>query len=598
MDSATLLADLLHPPRPPSLLLIACYRAEDAGTSPFLRSFLSPGGAGGGQDTLDLPVGLLSEQEAHDLTRALLGDEGSASGALEIARESGGNPFFLSELVRYAQSGIDAAEAGPAARGATGGSAPPTTLEQVIRSRIRRLPEPARRLLQVLAVAGQPLRPALARHAAGLENDDGGVERLRADHLIKTRSSQDRDEIEPYHDRIREAVVAQLSPEELRAEHRRLALAFEGSRGTDPEALALHFQEAGEPERAAEYAAIAAQRAAEALAFDRAARLYRLARELRPASDTDRRRMLGVKLGDALVNAGRGAEGAQAYLVAVDGSAAAEALELERRAAEQYLISGHIAEGISALRTVLAKVGLRMPKTPRGALFSMIWRKAILRLRGIHFRERDSTQVPAATLTRIDVCWSAARGLILSDVIRGTDFQARHAWLALKAGEPYRVARALAVEAGSSGTGGGRTRRRTEQLLAAATEIGNRIDHPHAIGFTLSVAGIAAYLEGRWRIARDLTQHAGVLLRERCRGVAWEIDNTHYYSLLVLFYLGRDEAARRGASGASQGGRGPRRPLLRHEHANTPLLSDRVSPKTSRRQARTGAPGGHRDLAG
>ena len=76
-------------------------------------------------------------------------------------------------------------------------------------------------------------------------------------------------------------MVAQLSPDELRADHRRLALALEGSRSTDPEALALHFQEAGEPERAAEYAAAAAQRASEALAFDRAARLYRLARELR-----------------------------------------------------------------------------------------------------------------------------------------------------------------------------------------------------------------------------------------------------------------------------------------------------------------------------
>ena len=142
-------------------------------------------------------------------------------------------------------------------------------------------------------------------------------------------------------------------------------------------------------------------------------------------------------------------------------------------------------------------------------------------------------------LTRIDVCWSAARGLILSDVIRGNDFQARHTLLALKAGEPYRVARAL-------GGGGGKLRAREAGARAAdraaprepATEIGKRIDHPHAIGFTLSVAGIAAYLEGRWRIARDLTQPAGVLLRERCRGVAWEIDNTHYYSLLVLFYLG------------------------------------------------------------
>src|SRR5262249_1650352 len=144
----------------------------------------------------------------------------------------------------------------------------------------------------------------------------------------------------------------------------------------------------------------------------------------------------------------------------------------------------------------------------------------------------------AATLARIDVCWSAAKGLILSDLIRGNDFQARHALLALRAGEPYRVARALTIEAANSGQGGGRTRARTGQLVDAAATIAHRIDNPHAMGFALSVAGVTAYLEGRWKDARDLTQRAESVLRERCRGVAWDLDNTHYYSLLVLFFLG------------------------------------------------------------
>ncbi len=60
VDSATLLAELLRPPRPPSLLLLACYRAEEAATSPFLRRFLTPGAAPAeGEDVRDLPVGEL-----------------------------------------------------------------------------------------------------------------------------------------------------------------------------------------------------------------------------------------------------------------------------------------------------------------------------------------------------------------------------------------------------------------------------------------------------------------------------------------------------------------------------------------------------------
>ena len=535
VDSASLLAEILRPPRPPSLLLIACFRSEEAATSPFLRAFLAPDGAGGATDVRDLPVGMLGETEARELTLALLG--GGSETAIDpedIVRESGGNPYFLSELVRYAQAGIEPSEAASAARAEPGR----ITLDDVIRSRVSRLPDGSRRVLEMLAVAGAPLRAAFALSAAGLESPGESIEVLRGLHLIRTRTSGDRDEIEPYHDRIREAVVGELSPEALRADHLRLARSLEGSRSTDPEALALHFQEAGEPERAAEYAAAAAKRAADALAFDRAARLYRLARELRAPGAGAARRALCVRLGDVLVNAGRGAEAARAYLDAIDGSSPDDALELQRRAAEQFLISGHIADGVSALRGVLGRVGLRMPGSPRAALLSMLLRQALLRLRGTRFRERDTAQIAPEVLTRIDVCWSAAKGLTLLDPVRGQDFQARHLLRALRAGEPYRVARALAIEGGHSSQGGLRARTRTARLLEEASAIAARIDHPHAIGLTLSVSGTVAFLEGRWRSALDFTERAEPVLRERCRGVAWELDNTRYYSLASIFYLG------------------------------------------------------------
>jgi hypothetical protein len=542
VDSATLLADLLSPPRPPSLLLIACYRTEETDSSPFLQRFLSPGTAADPVEVQELIVGELSAREARDLTAALLGssEQASESRIEEIARESQGNAFFLSELVRYSQAGVDLSEgdASPPAP-SRGLSARVTKLEEVIRSRVRRLPEGARRLLEILAVAGKPLRPAVAQHAAGSDDRElDAIALLRSRHLIRTRSAQDRDEIEPYHDRIRETVVAQLAQDVLKSHHRRLALALEGSGTTDPEALALHFQEAGEPERAAEYSAAAAARASDALAFDRAARLYRLALELGPSGQSEARRVLCVRLGDALSNAGRSAEAAEAYLGAVAGAQAADALELRRRAAEQLLISGHVDEGLATLASVIESVGMRMPKTPRTALLSLLWHRALLALRGTRFHERDATQVSAETLTRIDVCWSAAKGLILSEPIRGLDFLARQLLLALKAGERFRVARSLAMEIANSASFGGRRRQRTQKLIETATELANRIEHPYAIGFTMSLAGVAAYLEGRWKDSRELTERAGAFLREHCLGVWWELDNSNFYSLLVLYYLG------------------------------------------------------------
>ena len=55
-------------------------------------------------------------------------------------------------------------------------------------------------------------------------------------------------------------------------------------------------------------------------------------------------------------------------------------------------------------------------------------------------------------LQRIDICWSVAPVLGMVDIIRGADFQARCLLMTLDAGEPYRVARALAAEACSAAT--------------------------------------------------------------------------------------------------------------------------------------------------
>src|SRR5262249_16736881 len=157
----------------------------------------------------------------------------------------------------------------------------------------------------------------------------------------------------------------------------------------------------------------------------------------------------------ALANAGRGAEAAREYLAAAVGAPVAEAFELRRRAAMQFLYSGHLGEGLAELSVVLKAVGMSMPKTPRPALFSLILRRLPPRirgrrgpgLRGVLFRPGAPGRVPAEELMRIDVCWTVAEGLGFIDIMRGADFQARCLLLALRAGEPSRIARSLGFEA-------------------------------------------------------------------------------------------------------------------------------------------------------
>jgi eukaryotic-like serine/threonine-protein kinase len=533
LDSTSILVDLLHPPDPPAMLLLLSYRSEEAEASQAVRQLIegcrAPGA--GAVDVREIEVGALAPEQAQELALALLGrqtdgDEvAQARLAGAIARESGGDPFLIDQLVRFVDAGGRP-------------SVEDIRFEDVMRMRLEQLDAEARRVLEMVSVAGRPLAQRTAARAAGIERDEQGVVAvLRAGSLIRTSGAPEAGRIETYHDRIRESVAAMLSEGEQRARHLALAEALLADERADPEALAIHFLGGGEGERGAEYAIEAGEKAAKALAFERAAVFYRLAIDALPADEVAGRR-LRVALGDALANAGRGAEAATEYLGAAEVGAAAEALELRRRAAEQLLRCGHLDDGLRSLETVLAAVGMRLATTRRRAMWSLIRRRMRARLKGLRFVERDPSQVSAERLTRVDICWSVAAGLGLTDPIRGADFQARHLLLALAAGEPYRISRALASEAAYSSIGGQTTWKRTEKLIAMAREIAGRIDQPHARGVAAFAEALAHYQLGRWRLGLDGFEQAAQTLREHCTGVTFEIASALRFALDALFNLG------------------------------------------------------------
>ncbi|HJZ88292.1 MAG TPA: AAA family ATPase [Polyangia bacterium] len=532
VDSAALLAELLRPPEPPPLLLLLSYRSEDAQSSPFLRELERPKVlAAADLEVHDIEVGPLLWAEARAQALSLLGasleDARAREDAERIATESGGSPFFVDELVRHLQ-------AGALLEGRV-------SLGKMLQARLHRLPPEARRLLDVVAIAGRPLAQAVAARAAELGAEDRqALSVLRAGHLVRTRGVRDRDEIEAYHDRIREAAVALLAASDQRDCHRRLAVALEGSERADPEAMALHWRGAGETERAAEYAEVAAAKAEQALAFDRAARLYALALELRPP-DYPERRELRAAMAQALANAGHGTEAAEAYLEAAVGAKEADALEYQRRAAEHLMRCGHIDRGMETLRRVVAAADLELPRTPRRALMSLLSRRLRLKLRGLRFREHDSTQISPRELRRIDICFSMASVLSKVDTIRGADFQTKNLLLALEAGEPFRVARALAAEAGYSATAGGRSRERTAALVETARVLAQKVGHPLALALVTIADGLAAVLEGRWKYGRARCQEAEQKFRDHYVGIAWEVASIQQFALWALGYLGELE---------------------------------------------------------
>jgi serine/threonine protein kinase len=518
-DSLSLLTELLRPPDAPRLLLVVTARGEVS----------LPGGV------RSLSLQPLSPDEGRALAMDLV-KRWAPRGIIDaqaIATEASGHPLFIGELVRYSMAH------GQTSRGVI-------RLEDALSSRIEALDPTSAEILALLATAGAPVRLEILARAAAVADFTAltkQVQTLRLANLVKAIASHgDSYVLEVYHDRVRQTLLGHLPPTERARRHERLAEALEASDQADPEALFFHWHGAGNRQKAARFAVAAAAEAARQLAFDRAARLYATALELGGRGDRD----LLIRHADALANAGRGVEAAEAYLEAAVGADPALAIDLRRRASEGFLRSGHVDRGLDTVRGVLREVGISLPKTPTRALLALLWQRARLRLGGLRYRPREPAALPAGEATRIDVVRSAAMSLGLIDTLRGTDFQSRNVILSLRSGVSRRIALALPVEAIYSATVAARSARRTERILRMVETIAGELDDPYVRAHAGLGRGVTSFLQGRWRSCRDSCEATERLLRDRCTGVFWEIASMQLFALWALFYLGElDELGRR-----------------------------------------------------
>lgn len=539
-DSAALLAELLRPPEPPRLLLLLCYRSEYLETSDCLRALrteLQPGDSS--TAVRQLEVTQLPPEAARELALLLLRDRPEAAQDCvdQIVSESGGNPYFVYELTRHVCEGTDwLTHHGR------------LTLDEVLWSRIQRLPEASRRFLETLAVAGKPMSVGLAYSAAELGAAQRQVvSRLRSDHLVRSTGPGLEDDIETFHDRIRETIIERLAPDHRTVLHGRLARSLEAAGGADLETLAVHFHGGGEPEQAGHYYAAAADLAARTLAFDRAAKLYALSLELRPLTGSAGRQ-LRARLAETLANAGRSAAAAREYLTAAEGAEIREIIDYERRATYQYCASGHLDEGRTVMRTVLRRVGMKLPATSLGALGMLLLNRWRLRLRGLEFQERAEDQISEAERTQIDVVWSVSAGLSTKNILIGPAFQSYNLVLALRAGDPHRVARAMCWEATQISIDGISAWKQSTKLLQAADSIARRLGQPYLDGMVRLASGYRDFLLGRWEAGREHLERSEEIFRKQCTGVSWELAQANTICLWCTSYQGDwPEVRRRSA---------------------------------------------------
>ncbi len=536
LDSTVLLSNLLRGPDPPCMLAVFSCRPLESGQAPALVA-LQERLAEEGAEVVEIAVGHLPRPEAQALAAALLGSgrPEAAAEAAWIAQESGGSPYFIGELCRQLRSGVQVPH-GPEDR----------TLDTYIGSRVGALPEPSRALLEALAVAGHPVGWDVLRAAAAPRAEPGGppapqpslelLTPLRAGHLIRAWGGRHL-LLEPYHDRIRKSVLRDLPEARSRAIHLALAQAMEHGTAPDPQALSLHFQAGGDLDKAGHYARLAAEQAVAALAFGRAADLFRRVLELSRPQGQAQAELL-VQLGDALASDGLGSRAAQVYLQALPMASPQDSLRLQRRASEEYFRSGHFDQGEAALDAVMASIGMKLAKPAWSARLAEKVCRARLRLRGYGFRERAEARIPRADLDRIDICWAAAMGLGPVDHVRGGEFQARHLLLALRAGEPFRVVRALAMETIFVSNRGHWSVRATQRIQGFTTSLAERIGHPNPVSRALVAAGTSALMQGRWKAAVEQLDRAASLLKENCTALDFELHLAQYHALQGRLMMG------------------------------------------------------------
>jgi eukaryotic-like serine/threonine-protein kinase len=536
-DSFTLLRALSQQPGAPALMIIASLRksSEHDVIDPLLREFIEQ------PDVEIIALGALSPEN----TRAMVGnlvDDGDLAPAVRrriaeaAVQEAGGNPFFIVELVHHLRTlvvpgqGIESSLDGNAFR-----------LESMILDRVGKLPAESQRLLQVIALAGDPLPQRALATAAGLvlgsEEWERGISALVEECLVQRRGRQGSDVVESYHDRIRETVVASLDEATSRQLNTQLAQAVEQWDRERTDMLARFWLSAGDHERAKHYACEAAAEARTKLAFDRAAQLYMAAAAIE--TDASASADLFRSVGECQASNGCAVLAADAYQRAAELSEPAQAARFRHLAAEQLLRGGEIARGLDVLGGVLKASGLRLAKSPRRAALSVAWRLMRLRLRGVSFVEKPASSMSAKDQHLLDVLWSANIGLSAVDTLRADDFLLRFLMLALKSGDIRRVAQGLSVLAGQLAVLGGSRFGWATRLASEAEVLARRSSDPATIGMARLCKALVRYFAGEFDAAANDLMAVEQYFLSHCRGMSWELATARSFTCFSLRLAGR-----------------------------------------------------------
>jgi len=342
--SLLLLEYLLRTPAP--VLIIATYRQTESNVSGWFSESLA--GIRRTAAVESIALAGLSPAETKALVEASIGralSDHEVTGATNLQRHTGGNPFFLQEIVR------DLREAGRSLEAWSVANAEelllPERMRDVVHWRLRQLSDVCMRVLSAASALGDEFDIGTVGDAIDTDEDTllVALDEARLAGVI-TESSREFDSHSFTHAVVRQALYDELGLSRRIRLHRQLGKSLEARYGADARRhaaeLAHHFYlgaSAGGVNDALRYLRIAAEEALQQVAYEGAAehlsRALELVSEYRGTDEVERCQLL-LAIGQAFVKAGRSGEANLRFLDAFDVARRCGRAELLAEAALGY----------------------------------------------------------------------------------------------------------------------------------------------------------------------------------------------------------------------------------------------------------------------
>ncbi|MGI8774677.1 MAG: protein kinase domain-containing protein [Actinomycetota bacterium] len=347
--------------------IVAAFRSEEVPMDHPLRKVVATG---------DLALKGLNDEELRALAESMAGP--LPTPALEaVTRLSEGSPFMASAVLR------GMVEAGALHPEDDGWQVDEDAMEGVrssrraaafLAQRLSLLSEATTEVLATAAVLGKEFELGLVADLWGkpLQEVVSTVHEARQRHIVWVDETSGRSAF--VHDKLREAILDSVDPENKRVLHLKAGEHLERSHPERVFDIAYHYDAAGEPVKALPYALEAAQQARGQHAQAIAEEQYRIAERAVGPDDLEARRLISEGLGDTLMLRGH-YQDAEPYFTQALGLATTDEARsmILGKVGELAFKRGDVESAEKANEEALRTLGKRVPRSIVGFALMALW---------------------------------------------------------------------------------------------------------------------------------------------------------------------------------------------------------------------------------